>query len=106
MTVPILPGPFSFLEGAGEAIGEYGQVKEERKRHGEEIAYRATQSLIQEVIQGLRPASDLDSPEVQQTFKMAGFPPLTSKVLPQPKETIQRRQAGALERMPEGGAPE
>jgi len=38
MTIPISPGPFSFLAEAGAAAGAYARAKEERKRHAEEVA--------------------------------------------------------------------
>ena len=106
MTVPILPGPFSFLAEAGQAVGSYAQAKEERKRHGEELAHRAVIDLINQVHQGLRPASVLADPEVKKLFKHAGFPEIPDVLLPQPQEITQRKTAAALGAMPEGGAAE
>lgn len=73
MTVPIMPGPWSFLADAGQAAGAVGTSIEERKRHGEEIAFRSAQSIIQQLVNGADPTI-LDDPAVQSVFqKGLGF---------------------------------
>lgn len=106
MTVPIVPGPFSFLSSAGAAAGDYGAVREERKRHGEEIAAAGAQSIMQQIMQGYKPASVLADPEVQSLFKKAYGVSIPGAVLPQPKELVQRKTAANLQAQPAGGASE
>jgi len=77
MTVPIIPGPFSFLSEAGQAVGDIGRAKEERKERAQKIAEHASTSILDAIMAGADPAI-LDTPETQQTFKTAGYPQLTS----------------------------
>jgi hypothetical protein len=77
MTVPIVPGPFSFLGEAGQALGNIGQVKEERKERAQKIAEHATTSILDAIMAGGDPAI-LDTPETQKILKTAGYPPITS----------------------------
>lgn len=106
MTVPIVPGPFSFLSSAGEAAGNYGAIREERKRHGEELAAAGAQSVMAQIMQGYKPASILADPEVQALFKKAYGVSIPGAILPQPKEIIQTKTANALTGVKPGGAAE
>jgi hypothetical protein len=89
MTIPVYPGPFQFLAEGGQALGEYGQVKEERKRHGEEIAHRAIQQLMADIKSGKRPASVLRDPEIKKLYSKAYGVVIPDLLLPQPQETLQ-----------------
>src|SRR6266849_5450624 len=77
MTVPIIPGPFSFLGEAGQALGDIGRAKEERKERAQKIAEHASTAILDAIMAGGDPAI-LDAPETQQTLKTAGYPQLTS----------------------------
>lgn len=104
MTIPIAPGPFSFLEGAGEAAGSYAKVKEERKRHAETIAAAGIQTLITDILNGHKPAELLDDPNVRKMSKMAYGFELPTGIIPQTKEIIERRKAAAIEATPTDSA--
>src|SRR6267143_1885429 len=106
MTIPIVPGPFQFLAEGGEALGEYAQVKEERKRHGEEIAHRAIQQVETDIREGRRPASTLRDPQIKKLYKQAYGVEIPDVLLPQPQETIQTKRAAAVEGVQPGGAAE
>jgi len=63
MTIPIIPGPFSFLGSAGEALGNIGTLKEQRRQTGVAEANQAAQLdlqrrqvAIQEAAQSLQEA--------------------------------------------------
>ncbi len=77
MTVPIIPGPFSFLGEAGQAAGDIGRAKEERKERAQKIAEHASTSILDSIMAGADPAI-LDTPQTQQILKTAGYPQLTS----------------------------
>jgi osmotically-inducible protein OsmY len=77
MTIPIIPGPFSFLSEAGQAAGDIGRAKEEREARAQKIAEHASTSILDQIMAGGDPAI-LDSPETQKVLKTAGYPPLTS----------------------------
>lgn len=77
MTIPIIPGPFSFLSEAGQAAGDIGRAKEERKERAQKIAEHASTGILDAIMAGGDPAI-LDSPETQQILKTAGYPQLTS----------------------------
>src|SRR6266568_598295 len=73
MTIPIVPGPFSFLGEAGEALGSIGDVIEERKRHAQQIAEHGSNFVLSQILQGADPKM-LDNPDVQKMMKAAyGF---------------------------------
>lgn len=83
MTIPIIPGPFSFLEEAGQAAGNYGAVKEERKRHAEQIAEHGSNFIMEQILKGGDPTV-LDNPDVQKMMKAAygfSFPSSVAKAI-------------------------
>lgn len=92
MTIPIVPGPFSFLEGAGEAAGEIGAVREERKRYAQQIAEHGSNFVLSQILNGADP-SMLDDPNVQKMMKTAygfAFPSSVARAIGAPQ-----REAGA-----------
>ena len=97
MTIPISPGPFSFLAEAGAAAGAYARAKEERKRHAEEVAAAGIHTLMQDILNGTKPAELLDDPNVRKMSKLAYGFEMPMGIIPQTKEIIARQQATALE---------
>src|SRR6266446_9327075 len=77
MSVPIIPGPFSFLGEAGAALGDLGRAKEERKERAQKIAEHASTAILDAIMAGGDPAI-LDTPETQHVLSTAGYPKLTS----------------------------
>lgn len=73
MTIPIIPGPFSFLATVGEAAGRIGEAIEERKRYQQQVARLGSDFLITQILRGADPAL-LDHPDVQRMMRTAyGF---------------------------------
>jgi len=99
MTIPIAPGPFSFLDEAGEAAGSVAAVREERKRHGEEIAHKAAQDIISQIQQGIRPSSVLKDPEVKKLFQKAYGVTIPDTLVPRPQEDMARLLSQALQKV-------
>lgn len=82
MTIPIEPGPFSFLTGIGQALGAYGQQKEVNRQEQLKEAKDQAHNYIALRLAGLMKPKDFDTPEVQAVFHMAGFGPVTSDETP------------------------
>lgn len=73
MTIPIIPGPFSFLAGAGQTLGAIGEEKQKREERARAIAEHGTSELLNQILQGADP-SIIDDPGVQKMMKTAyGF---------------------------------
>ncbi len=105
MTIPIVPGPFSFLREAGEGIAGILDAKraaeERRRQEALETAALAQQdfgTLAQLVQLGILPRSVLTSPQALETAGTAGIPigPETTTV-----PSAGEREADIL-----GGLPE
>ena len=85
MTVPIVPGPFSFLAGAGQAVGAVGQAmqaREERKRQEAQEDFRLLMNLI-----ATRPEQAtelLNQPAAQRTLAAVGVLPAGTELPPAP----------------------
>lgn len=78
MTIPIEPGPFTFIERAGEALGRIGQVREERRRTALDEAQEKAKQMLALRAAGLMTPKQFQSPEVQSLFQAAGFGPVSS----------------------------
>jgi len=75
MTIPIIPGPFSWLQGAGQAAGNLGTELEVRKQHAEKLTADLTDSVMTQIMNGADPAI-LDEPGIKQAWKKRfGFEP-------------------------------
>lgn len=83
MTIPIEPGPFSFLPGIGQALGAYATQKEENRQTRLKEAKDQAHNFIALRLAGLMKPKDFDTPEVQAVFHMAGFGPVTSDETPE-----------------------
>lgn len=90
MTIPIIPGPFSFLAGAGQALGQYGQVREEHRRQALAERTDAAERAVRLVMAGILGPEAL-TPEMLQG---AGVE-LPGGVTPQepPSVSLARTQA-------------
>jgi hypothetical protein len=75
MTIPITPGPFSFLQGAGEALGAYGAEKEKRR----EQTVKEAQDVLNQMIK-LRQLEfigpeQFGSPQAMNVYRTLGIMP-------------------------------
>lgn len=77
MTIPIMPGPFSFLAGAGSAAGAIGRERRGRELEEREEAQRDVLAFLNLVQTGAVPRQTLMTPEAQGLFASAGLPPVT-----------------------------
>lgn len=101
MTIPITPGPFSFLAEAGDALGEFGKART-RAREEARKGVETLQNLIQ---LGILPAQTLESKETQHLFQVAGIPPVQQGgTVPQPKNKRAAIELGELNTVQPGTA--
>lgn len=96
MTIPIQPGPWSFLEGLGQAAGQYGQIKHDRQQEAIINAQRNSQILAQLIGAGILDNSAITGGPLAQ----AGMPGVTpQQVIPDVRTDVaqvrKRRIAGA-----------
>lgn len=91
MTIPIRPGPFSFLVPLGEGLGKIGALKEERRRYERDEAQQAATFLIAMREKGMIQPQAFSDPEIMDVFKAAGFAaPSTNQTFGEMKETAGR----------------
>lgn len=103
MTIPIIPGPFSFLGEAGAALGEYGAVKEEHRRYVQKQAADALANLERLTQLGILRADVYGSPDVQHLAQVAGVPIPAGSIAPQPKEALNKRAVGVIQGLSDTG---
>jgi hypothetical protein len=92
MTLPIIPGPFSFLTSAGQAAGAVGSALTERDRYKQQIAEQNAAFLAHLVGLGVAQPEALASPEAQQLFGRAGIPAIQPSQVEVPAVTAKGRR--------------
>lgn len=107
MTIPIAPGPFSFLENIGKGIANYGQGKEyyrttQRKEGQEDRAesFKMLDFLFKGIQSGDFDASIVKKPGFLKLVQGAGLGEGNigeDTVVPNPQAQIRRGQSAALE---------
>lgn len=103
MTIPIIPGPFSFLESAGNAVGQLGNAIIQRNQLRRQIAEHGTAFITDLVQKGYLSADAFKDPDVQATMKRAGIPAIApANILPQPDEKKKRLAAADLDTVTPG----
>ena len=114
MTIPIIPGPFSFLQNFGRAASEAGQFKQKQQQ----IDYEQASHTLSLIMQGIRDKTIkpemLDSPMFENALekigfkptnvmpggeKIAGVPHFPSMVEPSPELLQSRARYGMLKDM-------
>lgn len=98
MTIPIVPGPFSFLAPAGQAAGNYLTGRRQREVQDQEEAGKDLQSYLRLVEIGILPRSSVVSPQVQNMFARAGIE-LPPGLAPVP--SAEERKATTLTGLPQ-----
>lgn len=100
MTIPIRPGPFSFLAGAGQAVGAVGEALV-AKRERERVQALQNAGLLMQLISG--PNAVLDpttvAPQVVGSLGRLGIPGVTPQAIVQNPAVERSKRVGAL---PEG----
>ncbi len=82
MTIPIQPGPFSFLAPLGQALGNYADQREKNRERQLAEAKDQAHNFIALRLAGLMKPKDFDTPEVQAVFHAAGFGPVSAQETP------------------------
>src|SRR5436190_1267912 len=104
MTIPILPGPFSFLTGAGEALGAFGKGRSERNIYEQQQAQKNVEILTTLIARGLVDPHILAAHGTAAMLHGAGLPGLESSQIDTPEATTKARAyASELNALPEGG---
>lgn len=108
MTVPIVPGPWSFLGEAGKGAKNISDAIIAKRQHDEEEAQRGIAFMMEQIAAGRRDVTELNTPEMQQQFRRARLPypgphtiqaPVTG--VPGATGTIPLRVPGGFEPGPE-----
>lgn len=73
MTIPILPGPFSFLAPVGGAIGGASEAKEKKRVTDVAEARQAAMQALEMRKNGFLPPEAFARPEMQRIFQVAGY---------------------------------
>lgn len=103
MTLPIIPGPFSFLGEAGQAAGAIGQALQERDMRRRQIAQQNAAFLATLISAGVASPETLAGADTQKLFQAAGIPPIQPGQVEIPAKTAQgRRYNKELAAIPEG----
>lgn len=96
MTIPIVPGPFSFLASAGEAYAGFHEGKRKRELENFAQAIQRYQLVYQGVKEGILPRSTLSSKETTGLLEQIMGSPMMVDVVPNPQEDIARGQSGLI----------
>lgn len=106
MTVPILPGPFSFLAGAGQALGAYGGARAAEEHYQNQLALEQQQqalarvALLQRIV---NPLAFAQGGSQAAAMEAARLPVPTTGEIYIPKEiTVGQRFAQEVEKAPVG----
>lgn len=106
MTIPIIPGPFSFLTSAGQAAGAIGSALTERDRYRKELALRqqaAAQANIGILQRILAPEAFAQGGSAAPLVTAAGIPDIKPADIEVPGSVaIGRRQKKELDQLPVG----
>lgn len=80
MTIPIIPGPFSFLEGAGKAVGAVGrEVEAQRQQRIAEAQNRLANALT--LIQLGTPPTAFEQEDLARTLDTLGLGPTDTEAV-------------------------
>jgi hypothetical protein len=89
MTIPILPGPFSFLTGAGEALGAFGKGRSERNIYEQQQAQKNVEILTSLIQRGLVDPQVLAAHGTAAMLHSAGYLGLSLRKLTLPKPPLK-----------------
>lgn len=106
MTIPIEPGPFSFLSGAGQALGRYAEEREKKRQTQLKEATDRLSQMVNLRAAGLIPPESFSSPEATRLYEIIGIAPVSDK--PTSAETIEqgkRDYLGQIAPSMSGGQP-
>lgn len=98
MTIPIVPGPFSFLEKFGEAGGRAFAAAEGQRRYDQEYARNQVKDMFEAVQAGTMSASALKSPFFASLVQRSGLTDswAGSNIRVNPEEQVAQVQSEEL----------
>lgn len=98
MTIPIRPGPWSFLASLGEAAGRFGEARIEQQQQNRAQAMQGIMGLAELAKLGFADPSAFASPDVAAQAGAAGIPVPVGGFNPVPSvpALAARAQAGAI----------
>lgn len=79
MTIPIVPGPFSFLAQAGQALGQFGEEKEKARQQILKEAQDNLTRMIEMRAKGIMPPEAFASPEAMKIYHVLGIAPASAQ---------------------------
>lgn len=83
MTLPINPGPFSFIGEIGKGLGELSRSREEKRIRDLEEDRQAANLMLTMRNEGYLTGEDFANPDVQDLFKRSGYPAPSTELTPQ-----------------------
>jgi len=84
--VPVIPGPFAFLQSIGQGVGQYAVARDFVNQRNRAQAQQAANQALEARKAGLIPPSQFATPEMIALFRAAGMQPPSSE--PTPEEQI------------------
>jgi chaperonin cofactor prefoldin len=100
MTIPIVPGPFSFIENLGEAGGRFLQANEQKRRFEQDKARQMMESMYAGVREGALKADILKSDFFANLIQQSGFPNFPgAQVADKPQDLINTGQTGFIQEL-------
>jgi hypothetical protein len=94
MTIPIVPGPWSFLVPAGQAVANYAQQKRENEQEQYKRNSQALTYIMNGVFSGKLSKDTLQHPDVMALMKSTGVPVVEARETPD--DVIENSRVGGL----------
>jgi hypothetical protein len=94
MTIPIEPGPFSFLAGAGEALGRFAEEKEKKRQTKLKEDRDVLNQMLDLRQKGLLAPEQFESPQAVELYRRLGIVPVSGQ--PTSGESIEQGRRSYL----------
>jgi hypothetical protein len=94
MTIPIEPGPFSFLAGAGRALGAYADAKEKKRQTQLKEDRDVLNQMLDLRSKGLLEPDAFGSPQAEELYRRLGIVPVSTT--PTSGESIEQGRRSYL----------
>lgn len=95
MTVPIYPGPWSFLGEAGKAAGAIGTAIETRQEKEQADAQQGVNFMLTQIAAGRMDPSVMNTPQAQSLLRKARLPVVNLQ--PSSADIIERTRRGQIQ---------
>lgn len=95
--IPVIPGPFAFLQGLGQAAGGYAVTRDFLQQRDRQQAQDSATRALELRKLGLLDPSAFGTPEMIKMFRIAGMTPPSTEATPDEQIAgIKRRVLGAV----------